>query len=44
MDEIWFSRRLVEQLLPVICRIGALLAEDIYGDGFWVRFAMGTGE
>jgi len=42
MAEIWMSREQVQRLLPVICRIGALLRDD-WG-GFWVRFAKGTGE
>jgi len=43
MGEIWMSRKQVEWLLPVICRIGALLREAD-GHGFWMTFAAGMGE
>ena len=43
MAEIWMSRKQVEWLLPVICRIGALLREAD-GHGFWMTFAAGMGE
>jgi len=37
MAEIWLSREQVQRLLPVICRIGALLRDDwggMTGAGF----------
>jgi len=43
MAEIWLSREQVQRLMPVICRIGALLRE-ITEDVFEVTFVKEVGE